>query len=61
MTVDIEKPQPSARRGRLAFLRTKRAIAVLTGLAIVSVVLIGEYEQFCHYYTLPFPQPFCIS
>ncbi|KAI1186333.1 SGNH hydrolase-type esterase domain-containing protein [Nemania serpens] len=41
MAFDIEKPQSSPRRGRLAFLRTKRAIAVLAVLAIVSVVLIA--------------------
>ncbi|KAI1109328.1 SGNH hydrolase-type esterase domain-containing protein [Nemania sp. NC0429] len=41
MTVDIDKPQPSLRRGRLAFLRTKRAIAALTALVIVAVILIA--------------------
>lgn len=45
MTVDMEKPQSSPRRGRLAFLRTKRAIAVLTALAIVSVILIGKHDS----------------
>ncbi|TGJ83269.1 hypothetical protein E0Z10_g5489 [Xylaria hypoxylon] len=36
----IEKPAPSKGRGRLAFLKTKRAIAILTILVVVSVVLI---------------------
>ncbi|KAI0533834.1 SGNH hydrolase-type esterase domain-containing protein [Xylaria digitata] len=41
MSSVIEKPLPSQGRGRLGFLKTKRAIAVLTALVIVSVVLIA--------------------
>ncbi|KAI1740408.1 SGNH hydrolase-type esterase domain-containing protein [Xylaria scruposa] len=40
MTSELEKPVPATRRGRLAFLKTKRAIALLTILVIGSVVLI---------------------
>ncbi|KAI0096674.1 SGNH hydrolase-type esterase domain-containing protein [Nemania sp. FL0031] len=40
MTSDIEKPPSSLGRGRLAFLKTKRAIAALGVLVIVSIVLI---------------------
>ncbi|KAI0422905.1 SGNH hydrolase-type esterase domain-containing protein [Xylaria grammica] len=37
----MEKPLPSQGRSRFGFLKTKRAIAVLTVLVIVSVVLIA--------------------
>ncbi|KAI1128722.1 SGNH hydrolase-type esterase domain-containing protein [Nemania abortiva] len=40
MTSDVEKPLSSPGRGRLAFLRTKRAIAALSVLVIVSIILI---------------------
>ncbi|KAI1420672.1 SGNH hydrolase-type esterase domain-containing protein [Xylaria sp. FL1777] len=36
-----EKPLPSPGRGRLAFLKKKRSIAILTFLVVVSVVLIA--------------------
>jgi hypothetical protein len=42
MSSDTEK----VRRGPLAWLKTKRAIAVLTTLVIAAVILIGEYDQF---------------
>ncbi|KAI1752705.1 SGNH hydrolase-type esterase domain-containing protein [Xylaria castorea] len=41
MTSEFEKPVPASRRGRLAFLKKKRAIALLTILVIGSVVVIA--------------------
>ncbi|KAJ2976498.1 hypothetical protein NUW58_g8070 [Xylaria curta] len=41
MSSEFDKPLASPRRGRLAFLRTKQAIAVLTVLVIGSIVLIA--------------------
>jgi len=40
-SVASEKIASSPRRSRLAFLKTKRAIACLTALVIVSVVIIS--------------------
>ncbi|KAI8948557.1 SGNH hydrolase-type esterase domain-containing protein [Xylaria longipes] len=41
MTTELEKSVPAPRRGRLALLKTKRAIALLTILVVGSVVLIA--------------------
>jgi hypothetical protein len=46
MMSDVEKPMSSPGRSRLAFLKTKRAIATLSVLVIVSIVLIGKYDTF---------------
>ncbi|KAI0468460.1 SGNH hydrolase-type esterase domain-containing protein [Xylaria cf. heliscus] len=41
MTSEFEKPVPTPRRSRLAFMKTKRVIAVLTILVVGLVVLIA--------------------
>ena len=40
----LDKPVPTKGKSRFAFLRTKRAIAALSLLVIISVVLIGKYD-----------------
>lgn len=51
----MEKPSRSRGQGRLAFLKTKRAIAVLTFLVVLSVVLIGKWDPFLPYFIAPLP------